>query len=119
MGLASRFAAGNITSPCLAFVELFPCSDVPISSFPASATTLHFEFYAEGKGEGESKKSASQSTRWEGSQSGYRRDRKVISQYFSLSVTVIHVEGLDKMEKTPAAIMEELLEQHQVGKLER
>merc|ERR1719412_646991 len=68
------------------------CSDVPISSFPASATTLHFEFYAEGKGEGESKKSASQST----------------------SVTVIHVEGLDKMEKTPAAIMEELLEQHQV-----
>ena len=33
-------------------------------------------------------------------------------------MTVIHVEGLDKMEKTPAAIMEELLEQHQVGKLE-
>ena len=31
-------------------------------------------------------------------------------------MTVIHVEGLDKMEKTPAAIMEELLEQHQVGK---
>jgi hypothetical protein len=23
------------------------CSDEPISSFPASATTLHFEFYAE------------------------------------------------------------------------
>ena len=33
---------------------------------------------------------------------------------FLLSVTVIHVEGLDKMERTPAAIMEELLEQHQV-----
>ena len=78
MGLASRFAAGNVTSPCLAFVELFPYSDVPISSFPASATTLHFEFYAEGKGEGESKKSASQSTRWEDSQSGFRRDKIVI-----------------------------------------
>ena len=78
MGSASRFAAGNITSLCLAFVELFPYSDVPISSFPASATTLHFEFYAEGKGEGESKKSASQSTRWEGSQSGFRRDGIVI-----------------------------------------
>ena len=34
-------------------------------------------------------------------------------------MTVIHVEGLDKMEKTPAAIMEELLEQHQVGKFGR
>lgn len=32
-------------------------------------------------------------------------------------MTVIHVEGLDRMEKTPAAIMEELLEQHQVGLL--
>ena len=30
------------------------------------------------------------------------------------SVTVIHMEGLDKMEKTPAAIMEDLLEVHQV-----
>ena len=78
MGSASRFAAGNITSLCLAFVELFRYSDVPISSFPASATTLHFEFYAEGKGEGESKKSASQSTRWVGFQSGFRRDRIVI-----------------------------------------
>ena len=29
-------------------------------------------------------------------------------------MTVIHVEGLDKMDRTPAAIMEELLEQHQV-----
>ena len=78
MGSASRFVAGSITTLCLAFVELFPYSDVPISSFPASATTLHFEFYAEGKGEGESKKSASQSTRWVGSQSGCRRDRIIV-----------------------------------------
>jgi E3 ubiquitin-protein ligase HUWE1 len=27
------------------------CSDEPISSFPPSATTLHFEFYAEVKGQ--------------------------------------------------------------------
>ena len=67
------------------------CSDEPISAFPTSATTLHFEFYAEGRDSGEGKKT-SQST----------------------SVTVIHVEGLDRMDKTPAAIMEELLEQHQV-----
>ena len=41
---------------------------------------------------------------------------KLKEQIFLLSVTVIHVEGLDKMDKTPAAIMEELLEQHQVPK---
>ena len=37
-----------------------------------------------------------------------------MDHYIYSSVTVIHVEGLDKMERTPAAIMEELLEQHQV-----
>lgn len=30
------------------------------------------------------------------------------------NVTIIHVEGLDKMDKTPAKIMEELLEQFDV-----
>ena len=48
---------------CKTIVNSFLSSDVPISSFPASATTLHFEFYAEGKGEGEGKKATSQSTR--------------------------------------------------------
>ena len=66
------------------------CTDAPISTFPSSATTLHFEFYAEGREvEG----------RWAAQ---------------STSVTVIHMEGLDRMEKTPAAIMEELLKIHQV-----
>ena len=32
----------------------------------------------------------------------------------STNVTVIHVEGLDKMDKTPARIMEELLQQFEV-----
>ena len=32
----------------------------------------------------------------------------------STNVTVIHVEGLDKMDKTPARIMEELLDQFDV-----
>jgi len=69
------------------------CSDEPIAAFPPSATTLHFEFYAEvdkgEEGKGGKKGQAS-------------------------SVTVIHVEGLDKMEKTPAKIMEDLLEQFSV-----
>eukprot|EP00092_Neocalanus_flemingeri_P041280 GFUD01044951.1.p1 GENE.GFUD01044951.1~~GFUD01044951.1.p1 ORF type:complete len:4316 (+),score=1501.53 GFUD01044951.1:136-13083(+) len=70
------------------------CSDEPISAFPPSATTLHFEFYAEvDKGE-------------EG-KGGVKKGQ-------ASSVTVIHVEGLDKMEKTPAKIMEDLLEQFSV-----
>ena len=32
----------------------------------------------------------------------------------STSVTVIHLDHVDKMEKTPAAIMEELLKQYSV-----
>jgi len=69
------------------------CSDEPISAFPNSATTLHFEFYAEvDKGE----------------------EGKNGKKGQANSVTVIHVEGLDKMEKTPAKIMEDLLEQFSV-----
>ena len=43
------------------------CTDAPISTFPSSATTLHFEFYAEGR-EVEGRRAA-QSTRW-GSRDG-------------------------------------------------
>jgi E3 ubiquitin-protein ligase HUWE1 len=64
------------------------CSDDPIETFPSSATTLHFEFYAESGGDGKKNQST--------------------------SVTVIHLDHVDKMEKTPAAIMEELLKQYSV-----
>ena len=68
------------------------CQDKIISLFPASATTLHFEFYAEvEKSEAEDKKKT-----------------------LASNVTVIHVEGLDKMNKTPARIMEELLQSYDV-----
>ena len=52
-------------------------------------STFHFEFYAEVSGEG---KKCDKST----------------------SVTVIHLDNVDKMDKTPAAIMEELLQQFSV-----
>lgn len=69
------------------------CSDEPISTFPQSATTLHFEFYAE-------------------AESG--EEGKAGKKGQSTTVTVIHVEGLDKMCKTPAKIMEDLLDQYNV-----
>jgi len=69
------------------------CSDEPISAFPPSATTLHFEFYAE---------------------ADKSEEGKCVKKNQTSSVTVIHVEGLDKMQKTPAKIMEDLLEQFNV-----
>lgn len=61
--------------------------------FPASATTLHFEFYAEVE---------------------KSEDEKGGKKSLASNVTVIHVEGMDKTNKTPARIMEELLEQYDV-----
>ena len=69
------------------------CKDKPILEFPTSATTLHFEFYAEVEKSEEEK-----------------GGKKTLAS----NVTVVHVEGMDKMNKTPARIMEELLEQYDV-----
>ena len=70
------------------------CQDKAIALFPTSATTLHFEFYAE----------------VEKSEMEDKSGKKTLAS----NVTIIHVEGLDKMDKTPARIMEELLEQFDV-----
>ena len=70
------------------------CQDKSISEFPSSATTLHFEFYAE----------------VEKSEADDKTGKKTLAS----NVTVVHVEGLDKMDKTPAKIMEELLEHYDV-----
>ena len=70
------------------------CQDKAITHFPTSATTLHFEFYAE----------------VEKSEMEDKSGKKTLAS----NVTIIHVEGLDKMDKTPAKIMEELLEQFDV-----
>ena len=74
------------------------CQDKAIAEFPTSATTLHFEFYAE----------------VERSDAAADTERSGGKKTLASNVTVIHVEGLDKMNKTPARIMEELLEQYDV-----
>ncbi|XP_076447673.1 E3 ubiquitin-protein ligase HUWE1-like isoform X2 [Babylonia areolata] len=65
------------------------CKDLPTTSYPASATTLHFEFYVEHKDEKSSKKSSN-------------------------AVQSIHMENLDRSEKLPTQIMEELMENFSV-----
>lgn len=61
------------------------CKNSPISDFPSSATTLHFEFYMENKED----------------KSGKKNQANVI--------TSIHMENLDKSPKMPSEIMEEII----------
>uniref|UniRef100_A0A023FWE0 Putative e3 ubiquitin-protein ligase huwe1 n=1 Tax=Amblyomma parvum TaxID=251391 RepID=A0A023FWE0_AMBPA len=67
------------------------CRELPMSQFPASATTLHFEFYTEPTDSAGNKKQP------------------------STTVSVIHMENVDKItNKNPSQIMEELLETYAV-----
>ncbi|XP_075729982.1 HECT, UBA and WWE domain containing E3 ubiquitin protein ligase 1 isoform X4 [Rhipicephalus microplus] len=67
------------------------CRDLPMSKFPASATTLHFEFYME------------------------PTDGTGAKKQPSTTVSVIHMENVDKItNKNPSQIMEELLETYAV-----
>ena len=67
-----------------------------LQSYPSSATTLHFEFYAESMADGAGRLGGGS-----GKQSGS-------------SVTVIHVEHVEWLNKSPAQLMEELIELHHV-----
>ena len=95
------------------------CTDDAIDSFPESATTLHFEFYAEsvnqqsgaagGSAAGAASAASAGKIKSSVSASGQHQQ-----QSSSTTVTVIHMEHVDKIEKSPARIMEQLLEQYQV-----
>lgn len=61
------------------------CKNIPVSNFSPSATTLHFEFYAENKDDKGGKKGSAN------------------------VVTCIHMESVDKCGKMPSDIMEELI----------
>jgi len=63
-----------------------------LQHFPPCSTTLHFEYYSE----------VPESTPVSG------------KGKYSNMVTSIHIDNVDKMNKTPAAIMNELLEQYNV-----
>ncbi|XP_066283508.1 E3 ubiquitin-protein ligase HUWE1-like [Branchiostoma lanceolatum] len=69
------------------------CQDLPFTSYPASATTLHFEFYTEVSDE--------KST----------PGKKPVN-----AVQCIHIENVDKVAQSPAEIMENLLKVYNVPK---
>ncbi|XP_076227161.1 HECT, UBA and WWE domain containing E3 ubiquitin protein ligase 1 isoform X5 [Nomia melanderi] len=75
------------------------CKEFPDKPLPASATTLHFEFYAEN-----SNTDPSGSTQNTGA-------KKLGQTNF---VTYIHIENVDKLGKTPAQIMNDLLKVYNV-----
>ncbi|RUS89503.1 hypothetical protein EGW08_002736 [Elysia chlorotica] len=69
------------------------CQDLPSGSFPPSATTLHFEFYAESKDDQTNKK---------------------VQPASSTVIQSIHMENVDKSGRMPSQIMEDILEVYDV-----
>ncbi|XP_018615997.1 E3 ubiquitin-protein ligase HUWE1 isoform X2 [Scleropages formosus] len=69
------------------------CRDLPMSKYPPSATTLHFEFYAEPGSEVKVEKKTSSNT-----------------------LHYIHIEQLDKISESPSEIMESLTIMHSIPK---
>ncbi|KAL6427457.1 hypothetical protein ACFW04_008764 [Cataglyphis niger] len=77
------------------------CKEFPEKAFPASATTLHFEFYAENPIVMESSTTGTSLP-----------STKKVGQ--TNLVTYIHIENVDKLGKTPAQIMNDLLKVYNV-----
>ncbi|XP_075041003.1 E3 ubiquitin-protein ligase HUWE1 isoform X9 [Mixophyes fleayi] len=69
------------------------CKDMLMSKYPPSATTLHFEFYAEPGSEVKVEKRTSSNT-----------------------LHYIHIEDLDKISESPSEIMESLTKLHSIPK---
>ncbi|XP_041093093.1 E3 ubiquitin-protein ligase HUWE1-like [Polyodon spathula] len=69
------------------------CRDLPLVKYPPSATTLHFEFYAEPSAE-------------------VKVERKTTSN----TVHYIHIEQLDKISESPSEIMESLTLMYSIPK---
>ncbi|XP_078001474.1 E3 ubiquitin-protein ligase HUWE1-like [Glandiceps talaboti] len=68
------------------------CQDLAEQDFPASATTLHFEFYVESK------------------------DSKGPRKSTGNVVSIIHIDNVDKVADSPALIMEDLMKTFDVPK---
>ncbi|XP_060794475.1 E3 ubiquitin-protein ligase HUWE1 isoform X2 [Neoarius graeffei] len=75
------------------------CRDLPMTKYPPSATTLHFEFYAEPSSE-------------------VKVEKKVWRNENSSSNTLhyIHIEQLDKISESPSEIMESLTVMYNIPK---
>ncbi|XP_072512412.1 E3 ubiquitin-protein ligase HUWE1 isoform X4 [Salminus brasiliensis] len=69
------------------------CRDLPMTKYPPSATTLHFEFYAEPSSEVKVEKKSSTNT-----------------------LHYIHIEQLDKISESPSEIMESLTVMYNIPK---
>ncbi|XP_062871591.1 E3 ubiquitin-protein ligase HUWE1 isoform X2 [Trichomycterus rosablanca] len=69
------------------------CRDLPMMKYPPSATTLHFEFYAEPSSEVKVEKKSSSNT-----------------------LHYIHIEQLDKISESPSEIMESLTVMYNIPK---
>lgn len=87
------------------------CQDLPLSSFPENATTLHYEFYGEHQQQSQQQTSQQQPQQQTGdspsgsSSSGARSSNSIIT---------IHIDNMQNISKSPAQVMEELLQVYKV-----
>lgn len=74
------------------------CQNLPLSTFPENATTLHYEFYAEQQAESGTSSSSQTNT----------------STRSNSSIITIHIDNMQNINKSPAQVMEELLQVYKV-----
>ncbi|XP_076049070.1 HECT, UBA and WWE domain containing E3 ubiquitin protein ligase 1 isoform X2 [Oratosquilla oratoria] len=82
------------------------CQDLPLSQYPESATTLHFEFYGEQHPtmETTNQSSSTPSNNRSGSNSVGSNN----------SIITIHIDNIQSINKSPSHIMEELMQVYKV-----
>ncbi|KAJ1530610.1 hypothetical protein ONE63_005490 [Megalurothrips usitatus] len=90
------------------------CKDHPISHFPSSSTTLHFEFYPEDSPAASTTSGATAAPT--ATISGAHPPPTIKPKGISNPTSVIHIPNIDALDKTPAQIMDQLLTTYAVPK---
>ncbi|XP_037772840.1 E3 ubiquitin-protein ligase HUWE1-like isoform X4 [Penaeus monodon] len=87
------------------------CQNLPLSSFPDNATTLHYEFYGEHQ---QQQQQQSQPQLQQGSESAGSSGSSSNNARANSSIITIHIDNMQNIRKSPAVVMEELLEVYKV-----
>ncbi|KAG0720221.1 E3 ubiquitin-protein ligase HUWE1 [Chionoecetes opilio] len=82
------------------------CQNLPLSDFPENATTLHYEFYGEHQQQQQHHHSeAACGSSGSGASSSCRGNSSIIT---------IHLDNMQSIKKSPAQVMEELMQVYKV-----
>ncbi|XP_042241661.1 E3 ubiquitin-protein ligase HUWE1-like isoform X2 [Homarus americanus] len=81
------------------------CQNLPLSAFPENATTLHYEFYGEHQQQQQPQPQPGEGASSSGSSNTNRSNSSIIT---------IHIDNMQNINKSPAQVMEELLQVYKV-----